>query len=369
MKILLIHNTLPSYRVSLFNNLAKKDTVHAYFYAASLNQKVYGDTNRFNELKNVTLIENFRSKENIKDLIRGEYSHIILPPLDDFKALLVSYFVLFLCNKKSKLCLFWEKWNVEFARMGIKKKLKNIFLHFAIGLLIKKIDVFLCPGIKTRQYLLSLGVESKRIKLVGDCSAIEAPLNFEADKKIRDKYVSNDATVILYYGRIIHRKGLEILINAFHRLEKEGKNVFLLVCGDGPQRKDFEKLAQTLNITNIKFMGYIAPEERYKFFTASDLFVLPSYYFDDVNEAWGLTVNEALAYGLPVIATDMVGSAHDLITPKNGILIKENNTDELYYAIKQAINTNYNKSEIVASVEKYNPSAVSSNILNAMGNN
>mgnify|MGYP001182101599 FL=1 len=46
MKILLIHNTLPSYRVPLFNNFAKKDTVHAYFYAASLNQKVYGDTNR-----------------------------------------------------------------------------------------------------------------------------------------------------------------------------------------------------------------------------------------------------------------------------------------------------------------------------------
>lgn len=148
--------------------------------------------------------------------------------------------------------------------------------------------------------------------------------------------------VILYLSRIVKYKGLDYLIRAFARLEKENKNVFLLIGGEGSFEEYCKVLAKKLKIKNIKFVGYVNYKDAPSFYKACNIFVLPTrFLFSDIvpSEAWGLVLNEAMSMSKPVISTTAVAGAYDLVKQgKNGFMVKERNVDELYKAMKNIIN-------------------------------
>lgn len=134
---------------------------------------------------------------------------------------------------------------------------------------------------------------------------------------------------ILFCGQMIARKGLDILLQAFKQLIESGASARLLLVG---REAELPQMLETLPnqvIQQIEYAGFQAPEDLPHFFRRSDLFVLPSRY-----DGWGVVVNQALGAGLPIICSDAVGAAHDLVEPgENGVIVSAGDSTALLEAL------------------------------------
>ncbi len=106
-------------------------------------------------------------------------------------------------------------------------------------------------------------------------------------------------------GQMIARKGVDQLLSAFSTLPENAR--LLLVGREAELPQMLAGLAPAVR-ERIRYAGFQAPDALPKFFAQADVFVLPSRY-----DGWGVVVNQALGAGLPIIASDHVGAAHDLV--------------------------------------------------------
>lgn len=136
---------------------------------------------------------------------------------------------------------------------------------------------------------------------------------------------------ITFAGRLDYMKGVHILLEGFKQLREEMKNVQLTIIGDGPDRERLLNLAREKGISDaVNFCGEAA--EIVPYLQKSSVFVLPSF-----SEGLSNVLLEAMACGLPVVAT-RVGGTVDLIEDGvNGILIEPENSRQLYQALKKIL--------------------------------
>src|SRR5262249_39242213 len=120
--------------------------------------------------------------------------------------------------------------------------------------------------------------------------------------------------VILYLGRLVEYKGLDVLIRAMSRLPED---TCLLAVGSGPFEETCRQLTRDLNLQDRgRFLGGCTADESRYYYEQADIFVLPARFMEQSSincEAWGFTVNEAMSLDIPVVATTAVGAAWDLI--------------------------------------------------------
>src|SRR6266576_557981 len=134
--------------------------------------------------------------------------------------------------------------------------------------------------------------------------------------------------VILFSGELIARKRHFDLLAAFEILGPVASVVFL---GDGELRASLESASR--RIKNVHFAGFKNQTELPPYFALADVFVLPSAY-----EPWGLVLNEAMCFGLPVIASDGVGAGADLIEHGvNGFIYPAGQADLLAQCLRQVL--------------------------------
>ena len=149
-------------------------------------------------------------------------------------------------------------------------------------------------------------------------------------EEIRQQHnISRNEIVLLYVGRLIKEKGIQDVIHVIDKLRKDEFPIKLLVVGDGIYRNELEDLS--INSNGIIFTGEIGYEELPKYCYASDILVLPTY--DDV---WGLTINEGMACGLPIITSTSAGAYLDLIY-NNGCVYEAGNKKALESCIQNCI--------------------------------
>src|SRR5213594_967588 len=115
--------------------------------------------------------------------------------------------------------------------------------------------------------------------------------------------VSEDRKTILYIGRIVREKGIFTLLDAFEKLRKRGKDVSLVLVGEGPLKEDLAKevLRRKLN-DRVKLAGFVDEKKLVSLYNSSDAFVLPSHF-----EPFGMVALEAMASRLPVVVSDVGG--------------------------------------------------------------
>jgi glycosyltransferase involved in cell wall biosynthesis len=136
---------------------------------------------------------------------------------------------------------------------------------------------------------------------------------------------------ILYVGRLVPYKHVEDAVSAFRMLTTDKqRNWVLTIVGDGPERNKLELISQ--GDPRIVFTGSIPYSELGSFFMEADVLVLPSD-----GEAWGLVVNEALGFGLYVIASDLVGCAVDLIDTETGQTYSSTDVSQLSKAMASSV--------------------------------
>lgn len=130
----------------------------------------------------------------------------------------------------------------------------------------------------------------------------------------RPNAVSSDEPVFLFCGQMIARKGLDILLDAFTRVHAACPRARLLLVG---REAELPPLLAALPVevrARVEYAGFQPPEDLPRFFAQASVFILPSRY-----DGWGVVVNQALGAGLPILCSDTVGAAHDLVTPgENG---------------------------------------------------
>jgi glycosyltransferase involved in cell wall biosynthesis len=138
---------------------------------------------------------------------------------------------------------------------------------------------------------------------------------------------------ILYSGALIHRKGVDLLISAFIKLLNEGVQATLTMMGHGELETKLKTMVPERLKDCINFLGFKEWHELPIVYAEHDLLVAPSRY-----DGWGLIVVEGLAAGMPVIATNMMGSAIDFLKHgKNGWMTSAGDGKSLYSALKEAL--------------------------------
>ena len=139
-----------------------------------------------------------------------------------------------------------------------------------------------------------------------------------------------DPFIFLTVAHLVKSKNIELLLKAFQQLLKQGQAIKLRIAGDGPGKDNLEQLARKLEIDeHVEFLGELSRESVKKAYGNAHAFILPSLY-----ETFGVVLIEALAMGLPLIAT-ACGGPQDIVTPDNGLLIPKNDPDELQKAMMQ----------------------------------
>lgn len=137
---------------------------------------------------------------------------------------------------------------------------------------------------------------------------------------------------ILYSGGLNHRKGVDLLARAFAEVAREHPSLRLCIVGDGPLKPQMQSLLASC-ADRVEWAGFQPWRDLPRFYAKGDMFCFPSRY-----DGWGLALVEALASGLPAVATDQTGAAIDLIAPgRNGWLVKADDPLGLRNALREAV--------------------------------
>mgnify|MGYP006277056959 FL=1 len=202
----------------------------------------------------------------------------------------------------------WMFWGERMREQS--NPMKRAGQHFFSDPL-KEADAIACIG--------SLGVASYRARFPNQTLYnIPYHCDLSSFREAAQQPSGHSSTVeFLCCGQMIYRKGVDLLLRAFDGLVQEGLPVRLRLVG---READLPEMLRDLSEeakSRIEFIGFQSPNALPSLFAQSDVFVLPSRH-----DGWGVVVNQALGSGLPMICSDAVGAAHDLIlSEENGVRV------------------------------------------------
>jgi glycosyltransferase involved in cell wall biosynthesis len=170
-------------------------------------------------------------------------------------------------------------------------------------------------GKRSRDHFERLGSAGREMYFSPYCVDASA---FEANESARERQRNStraelelvgDQIALLFAGKLVSRKGPDLLVDALEGIPAELRNrVVVVFLGDGDMRA---MLAVRSESIAMRFVGFKNQNELSRFYHASDALVLPSRS----GETWGLVVNEALLHGLPCVVSQAVGCSPDLVIP------------------------------------------------------
>jgi glycosyltransferase involved in cell wall biosynthesis len=190
--------------------------------------------------------------------------------------------------------------------------------------------IFLPGGSRQARYLQHYSVTDNKIRIAYmtvDTTSISTHVDATTvthRQTLRDIHgIGPQSIIFLYVGRMEPHKGMWDLLQAFSQVTSKSPDCHLMLVGDGSMNKAVATLA--LDHQGIHYRGRLSGIDLLDAYAISDVFVLPSLF-----EPWGLVVNEAMAAGLPVIASDRVGCIDDLIVVgETGFVVCAESSDQL----------------------------------------
>ena len=179
---------------------------------------------------------------------------------------------------------------------------------------------YVLGAVKTKIRVIPNGVEASRF-------------NNGRQPQLIPTGVSEDRKTILYVGRIVREKGIFTLLDAFEKLRKQGKDVSLVLVGEGPLKEDLAKevLRRKLN-DRVKLAGFVDEKKLVSLYNSSDAFVLPSHY-----EPFGMVALEAMASRVPVVVSDVGGLSEIVEDGITGVKVPAANPSTLAEGILRVL--------------------------------
>jgi glycosyltransferase involved in cell wall biosynthesis len=179
-------------------------------------------------------------------------------------------------------------------------------------------DAIISYSSEGKKYFEGIGVDPEKIFVAVNVIDTDLTLNRNGGRENiidqRNK-ASGKQKNILFVGALTLQKKVDMLIESYHRLEKEFSDLHLIIVGDGAERKYLENLAKQIGLKSYEFTGKVIDGVD-KYFIQSEIFVLPGL--------GGLAISESLLFGVPVIASIGDGCEKDLVRSWVNGVIDEN---------------------------------------------
>lgn len=216
--------------------------------------------------------------------------------------------------------------NCDGAFIG-KKNVKDLIKRFFV----RNATACLASGVHAKEYYLNYGAKEANVFVHDFTSLTEAdilakPLSQDDKGEIKKRLGLADGVVVLSIGQFIHRKGFDLLLEAWKEVDNLGQ---LVIVGGGSEKKKYEQFIKENGLKNVLLLDFMNKERVFEYYKACDLFVLPTR-----EDIWGLVINEAMACGLPVITTDKCIAGLELLNAERGLSIVKCDSKSILGSLK-----------------------------------
>lgn len=314
MKVLWLTNIPSPYRVDFFNELGKECELTVLFEKSHSSERDDIWKNyKFENFKGIILggksigVAESMSWSVVKYLKKGLYDHIVVTNYFDFTGMLAVF------HMRLKGIRYSVEGDGAFAGLGkgFKEKIKKFVISKAI--------YCFSTGKEHDKYYLKYGAKKENIirypfTSIKTTDMLCEPLSNNSKKLLKASLGITESKVVLSVGQFIHRKGFDTLIKAAVNFPKDVG--FYIVGGDPAD--EYIELKESLQLSNVHFIGFKSKVELSDYYKASDVFVLPTR-----EDIWGLVINEAMSCGLPVITTNKCIAGLEMISDDRCILDPE----------------------------------------------
>lgn len=214
------------------------------------------------------------------------------------------------------------------SKRGIKDIVKGFFVSHA--------SLCFAGGEFAKKYFLHYGAKESQITIHRFTSLhreniIPAVIPDSKKKEIRKALGLCDKLTVLSVGQFIYRKGFDILLEAWKKIEPTEKQ--LVIIGGGDLRSEYERFLLKNNIENVVILDFVPFDQILLYYQASDVFALATR-----EDVWGLIVNEAMANGLPVVISENCVAGQELIVhQENGIIVDNNSVKNWADALRSIL--------------------------------
>jgi glycosyltransferase involved in cell wall biosynthesis len=242
----------------------------------------------------------------------------------------------------------------ESAGFSIKKALRRLLLQWVY----QHVDFVLSPGTASDAYFLNAGLTTTQIIRAPHAvdnarfSGTETPNELSSYERRAQNWrkelsIAEDAKVFLFAGKFEPKKDPELLVKAFIKIHLQYPNTHLIMVGNGILEEELKKMTTTpqpsagefnssTSSTPITFLPFQNQSIMPVVYRLGDIVVLPSR---GPGETWGLAINEAMACGRPVIASDKCGAVGDMIKDnENGFVFMAGDENYLYNCMEKIVN-------------------------------
>ncbi len=196
---------------------------------------------------------------------------------------------------------------------------------------ISSASLWMSSGEATTKYLVHYGAQREKCFIYPFTSLWETDLarakelKKQSVRKLREKLELKEDRIILSVGRFSYDagygKGYDILLKAAETLPD---NMGVYILGDEPT-EEFKEWKKEKGLNHVHFIGFKVKQELMEYYAAADLFVLMTR-----SDVWGLVINEAMSFGLPIITTDKCVAGLELVTNnENGYIVPVDQPNEL----------------------------------------
>lgn len=356
-KVLLIHNIIAPYRLPLFQELSNKCDLTVLFCRKNDKTRLWDIslsdyTFKFQIMNELGLFPLYTNYGILYHLMVNKFDVIILADPNE-AAFSVITSLLFAKILKKPVIIWAGQTDREiyfFPKLKDSTKIffkstytiLKSFIHIYHKLVYKYTDCFIAYSIRTKAYLEKYGVNKNKIFVGTQIMPHKLLVKSNISKEFSE---FKNKQVILYIGYLNKRKGVDILISAFQKINIT--DTILLIVGSGEERDTLRKLAK--NDKNIHFIENVVADKRAYYYSIADIFVLPT-----THDVWGFVTNEALYYDLPVIITNSAASSELIENGKTGFIIQKNNTLQLQNALTMFLNNSILQTQIRSYVKSYN---------------
>jgi len=213
-------------------------------------------------------------------------------------------------------------------------------------IMLPRTTAFLTWGRPAKDYMIENGIPEEKLYYCAQAVDNEWWINTTRTHNSEEIRVRMNLSgrVFLLAGQLISRKGFDKVLNAWSALDRETQEGnHIVIVGEGEDEHHLKQICQNNSIPNILFTGQKNQYQLSEIFSVADVFIFPS-----LVDVWGMVVNEAMASGLPVLASKYAGASRELITSdKYGEIIDPLDSHSLTQVLKNWINIDLPNPEII----------------------
>lgn len=321
MRVLFTTNIPSPYRVDFFNELGKSCDLTVLYERS--------DANNRNKEWLMSKALNFK-EVFLRGYKVGNDSALCPQIVNYFDKKLYDVFVIGgYCTPSGIISIIYLKFkNIPFILDfdgGFIKEGKTL-RHYLKKHLISSANWWTSTGSKTTEYLCYYGATPEKIFIYPFSSLkkediIKKSIDSEEKSAFRSELKIQENKILMSVGRFAFVKGYDILLKACSKLDPD-TGIYII---GGKVTEEYAEMQKKLKLKNVHFVEFKTKKELAKYYKAADLFVLPTR-----EDIWGLVVNEAMAYGLPVITTTRCIAGLELIkNGENGYIVPVGDSEEL----------------------------------------